>query len=104
MLTLLISQIPTNELTEPNIFYNLFSKYLFEELIMVASAVVVFLIKELRALKKERNFAIAEHIKDLKEQKENILNLSERKTSSLVNKLENQISKLEVLLSNFNKR
>ena len=69
--------------------------------ITVASAIVVYLVKKIKEKDQERKESVKNHMNDLKEHAKNIQAISDKKTSLVLQNLENQITKLEVVLSKF---
>ena len=67
----------------------------------VASAIVVYLVKKIKEKDIERKEAVKNHMEDLKEHAKNIQAISDKKTNLVLQNLENQITKLEVILSKF---
>lgn len=65
----------------------------------VASGIIFYLIKVIKDKEKENKMQIASYINDLKEQRNNIFEISDKKTAHVLQDLNNQITKLEVILS-----
>jgi hypothetical protein len=67
--------------------------------ISLAGAIVAYLIKVVREKDKKIHDAILNHMSDLKENSQNIQSISDKKTNLVLQNLENQITKLEIILS-----
>lgn len=65
----------------------------------VATGIILYLIKVIKEQKKENKDLISSLISNLKEQGENLFDISDKKTASTLQKLENLITKLEIIFS-----
>lgn len=90
-----ISYIPTFIFTGVTVLYSLAVIYLYNTLKELK--------KELSEKEKEHAKDIADHIEDLKQQREKVQNITDKKTNIVLTNLEQQITKLEIILSTFKK-
>lgn len=67
----------------------------------VATAIVLYLVKRYKEERIEKKLALENHMSDLKEHAINIQAISDKKTNLVLQNLENQITRLEVVLSKF---
>jgi DNA topoisomerase VI subunit B len=74
--------------------------YVLTAVATVSASIVFYLSKRIKEKEKENKQNIESYILDLKEQRDNIYNLSDKKTNLVLQNLENQITKLEIILQN----
>lgn len=67
----------------------------------VASAIVLYLVNRYKDERNEKKLALENHMNDLKEHAKSIQAISDKKTNLVLQNLENQITKLEIVLSKF---
>ena len=80
---------------------NCIHPYVLTGSISVASAIVLYLVNRYKEERKEKKIALENHMNDLKEHSKSIQAISDKKTNLVLQNLENQITKLEVVLSKF---
>lgn len=80
---------------------NCIHPYVLTGSISVASAIVLYLVNRYKEERKEKKIALENHMNDLKEHSKSIQAISDKKTNLVLQNLENQITKLEIVLSKF---
>lgn len=73
--------------------------YVLTGAITVSTGIVLFLIKRLRERELELKQNINNYIQELKDQNKNLYTISDKKTNLVLQNLENQLAKIEVVLS-----
>lgn len=75
--------------------------YILTATVTVASAIVLYLVNRYKDERNEKKLALENHMNDLKEHAKSIQAISDKKTNLVLQNLENQITKLEIVLSKF---
>lgn len=75
--------------------------YVLTGAITVATGIILYLVKVVKEKEKSYKTAVLNHMTDLKDHSKNIQDISDKKTNLVLQNLENQITKLEFVLSKF---
>ncbi|HKL43820.1 MAG TPA: hypothetical protein VJ892_00910 [Candidatus Absconditabacterales bacterium] len=76
--------------------------YVVAGVISVASGIIIHLVKRIKEKEKYSKDIVSGYLDDLREQRANIQSISDKKTTLVLQNLENQITKLEVIFKNLN--